>query len=374
MNKLHKNLFAALVAGAFLPVGSAQANFLVAEFGTGKAELYGTTGSHLSTFAGGFITPIGVTEGDGFVFVSDLLGSYVFKYSTNGTPLGVVNQGAVGGNHQPAGIAFVNGRIHTSAYNINYLTSQAPDVWTEDGDPNTPSAYYYYTPAPDGNVHGLASAVPNGFSDIVYYTTSAANGSGTMGWWQPAVGAGTIVVFPTNSSPRGVVAAGANTMYVALLDADKVVKCTHDGVSWSYVDWKTNVASPVGLAINSGTLYVSSYVSQTITGYSLADGSEVSQFYTVSSPQYFAVVSFGGSEPPPAPQLQLLSASIGSATLQFNAVSNATYTVEYATTLSPANWSNLVVIASALSNRVETVVDSSATNVVRFYRAVATRP
>ena len=128
MIKIKTLSVAAIAAVSLLAGSSAQANFLVAESGSGRAEIYGSAGNYLGTFAAGFITPMGVAEGGGYVFVSDLTGSYVYKYSMGGSPLGIVNQGAVGGGHMPAGIAYANGRINGTAYGISYVTSSAPDA------------------------------------------------------------------------------------------------------------------------------------------------------------------------------------------------------------------------------------------------------
>lgn len=43
--------------------------------------------------------------------------------------------------------------------------------------------------------------------------------------------------------------------------------------------------------MDDGKLYVSSFDDKTITGYSLADATQVSQFSTLSNPQYFAITA-----------------------------------------------------------------------------------
>ena len=284
MIKIKTLSVAALAAVSLLAGSSAQANFLVAESGSGRAEIYGSAGNYLGTFAAGFITPMGVAEGGGYVFVSDLTGSYVYKYSMGGSPLGIVNQGAVGGGHMPAGIAYANGRINGTAYGISYVTSSAPDAGVEDGSPSTPSSYLYYaTPA---GPHGMTSAAPNGFPGL-YYTTSAGDGSGTLGYWEPGVSAiDGIISFAAGSNPRGVVADSSGDLFIALSGAGKIVKRDGAGV---LTDWLTGLNSPVGLAVDGGNLYVSSYSGKTITGYRLTDVSQVSQFSTLSNPQYFAI-------------------------------------------------------------------------------------
>ena len=279
-------LLAALVAGALGITPNVKAAFLVAESNTGKAELYGATGTYLGNFASGLSTPIGVAEGGGNVYIS-AYGGGVNKYSTTGTALGVVNSNSGPFNHGPAGLAYINGRIHNAAYNIGTLTSSAPDAGTEDGDPNTPSSYLYYTFAT--TVHGVGSAAPNGFTDIVYYTATVG-GTAEVGYWQPGAAAGTVINLGTVDL-RGVVAAGSSTLYVAVNSANKVVKVNYDGTSWVSSDFITGISSPVGVAIDGGNLYVSSFNGQTITGYSLANATQVSQFSTLSNPQYFAITS-----------------------------------------------------------------------------------
>ncbi len=270
------------VVGAY----SANAAFLVAESSSGKAELYGSNGTHLSTFATGLSTPLGVAEGGGFVFISTYGNDMINKYSPSGTSLGVVNSSATG--HGPAGLAFINGRIQGAAFNISYLTSSGPDPAAEDGNPATPLSYLFYTPFV-GSVHGLASAAPNGFSDIVYYT--GQNGAnGTLGYWQPGVDAGTIYDFGA-TTVRGVVAGGSNTMYVAMYDLNKVVKMTFSDGGWTASDFITDINNPIGLAIDGNNIYVSSFLDQTISGYSLVDASFQSSFNTLGAPQYFIVTA-----------------------------------------------------------------------------------
>jgi hypothetical protein len=278
-------LLATLVAGALGIAPSAMAAFLVAEMNTGKAELYNATGTHLSTFASGLSAPIGVAEGGGSVFISSYGNDMINKYTPGGTSQGVVNSGAAG--HGPTGLAYINGRIHGAAYNIGYLTSSAPDAVAEDGNPGSPSSYLYYSPGT--TVHGVASAAPNGFTDIVYYTATVG-GTGEVGYWQPGVAAGTVINLGTVDL-RGVVAAGSSTLYVAEFSANKIVKVYFDGIGWVSSDFITGINTPVGVAIDGGNLYVSSFDDKTITGYSLGDASQVSQFTTLSNPQYFAITS-----------------------------------------------------------------------------------
>jgi hypothetical protein len=60
------------------------------------------------------------------------------------------------------------------------------------------------------------------------------------------------------------------------------------------------------------------------------------------------------------------------ATLRFNAVSNKTYTVEYNNTLDAGTWIKLIDLPARASNRVEVVVDPTAT-AVRHYRLITPR-
>jgi hypothetical protein len=71
----------------------------------------------------------------------------------------------------------------------------------------------------------------------------------------------------------------------------------------------------------------------------------------------------------PASYLKIDILQAGPARLQFNAVSNRTYTVQYSDGLAPAMWQALAIIPARTSTRAETVVDPNpATN--RVYRLV----
>lgn len=66
-----------------------------------------------------------------------------------------------------------------------------------------------------------------------------------------------------------------------------------------------------------------------------------------------------------------LNTTTGSATIQFNAISNKTYTVQYKDALSLPFWRRLGDFPARTDNRVETITGSTWTN--RFYRVVTPR-
>jgi hypothetical protein len=66
-------------------------------------------------------------------------------------------------------------------------------------------------------------------------------------------------------------------------------------------------------------------------------------------------------------KLQFVGPGVGA--LQFNAVSNHTYTVQYTDRLNPPVWNKLADVLSKSTTRVETLVDPNATT-NRFYRLV----
>lgn len=293
LNKTMKTTVQKILLGAAclvaLGTSSANAAFLVAEGTT--AQLYSSSGTSLGAFATGLSTAIGVAEGGGYVFISDYSAG-VNKYSASGTPLGVVNSSSGPFAHGPTGLAFSGGRIDTAGFNLNYVMSSGPDFpspgpqGSEDGNPATPISYLYYG-SPAGP-HGMTSAAPNGFSGV-YYTTSTGNSSGTLSYWDPGVSAAdSIIAFAAGTSPRGVVADGAGSLYGALLSTGEIWKRDGAGI---VTTWKTGLNSPVGVAIDGGNLYVSSFNSGSITGYSLADGSQQSTFSTLGAPQYFIVTA-----------------------------------------------------------------------------------
>ena len=286
-------LLAALVAGALGITPNVKAAFLVAESNTGKAELYGATGTYLGNFASGLSTPIGVAVGGGNVFINELFGGagsggQTTKFSSAGANLGVVNSSASPNFHYPAGLAWSDNRINSAAFGINYLTSSGPDAGPEDGDPGTPLSYLYYAPT-TATIHGVASANPNGFTGVYFSYASQVDGSGGIGYWDPGVTAfDSITTVPVASTLRGLVTDGSGNLYFALNGSGEIWK--RDGAG-TVTTWKTGLNSPVGLAIDGGNLYVSSFYGQTITGYSLANATQVSQFSTLSNPQYFAITS-----------------------------------------------------------------------------------
>jgi hypothetical protein len=62
----------------------------------------------------------------------------------------------------------------------------------------------------------------------------------------------------------------------------------------------------------------------------------------------------------------------GAATVQFAAISNRTYTVQFTDNLSSDIWSRLADVVARASNRVETFTDPAWTT-NRFYRVVLPR-
>jgi hypothetical protein len=136
---------------------------------------------------------------------------------------------------------------------------------------------------------GMTSALPNGFQGVYYTTWNTVNNSGTLSYWEPGVSAiDSIISFAAGTAPRGVVADGLGNLYGALYLTGKIWK--RDGVG-TVTTWKTGLTTPVGVAIDGGNLYVSSHTGQSITGYSLADGSQQSTFSTMAAPQYFIVTA-----------------------------------------------------------------------------------
>ena len=72
-----------------------------------------------------------------------------------------------------------------------------------------------------------------------------------------------------------------------------MVKLSFDAVTNTRTqsDFITGIANPIGVEIDNGKIFVSSFTNQTINGYSLTDGSLQSTFNTVGSPQYFSVTA-----------------------------------------------------------------------------------
>ena len=66
-------------------------------------------------------------------------------------------------------------------------------------------------------------------------------------------------------------------------------------------------------------------------------------------------------------KIEDLTAGFGSATVEFLAVSNRTYTVEFADNLSVGSWSKLADVLARATNRLEKIVDP-AVRPHRFYR------
>lgn len=368
MKHIKPHVFAILALASLMTGQSARADFIVAESNTGNAELYSSTGTHVGTFASGLATPIGIAVGGGNIYINELGGGaggggQTTKFSETGVNLGVVNSAATNFNHQPAGLAWSDNRINSAAFGINYLTSSGPDAGTEDGDPGTPLPYLFYPPS-TATIHGVASANPNGFTGVYFSYFSLVDGSGGIGYWDPGVTAfDSIATVPAGATPRGLVTDGNGNLYFALLDAGEIWRRDSEG---AVTTWKIGLDSPVGLAIDAGIIYVGSFNGQTITGYSLEDGSQVSQFSTLSNPQYFAIVTLAAV--PVLPKLRMVSAGGGTATLELDAAANMAYMVEFSTTLDAGSWDMLQVVPAGLE-RIETITDTNATDPKRFYRA-----
>ena len=366
MKHLKPLAFATLAAASLLTGQSARADFIVNEQ-DGNARLYSSAGTPAGTFATGLATPIGIAVGGGNIYINELTGGpngggQTTKFSEAGVNLGVVNSAATNFSRQPAGLAWSDNRINSAAYGLNTLTSSGPDAGPEDGFPGTPLSYYYYQPT-TSTIHGVASANPNGFQGV-YFSYSAGDGSGGIGYWNPGVAAfDSIATVPAGSFPRGLVTDGAGNLYFVLFGSGEIWKRDEAGV---VTTWKTGLNSPVGLAKDAGIIYVGSFNGQTITGYSLVDGSQVSQFATSSNPQYFALVTLTAE--PVMPKLRMISAGSGTATLELAAAANVAYTVEFSTTLDSGSWGLLKAVPAG-PERIEAITDTNAGAPKRFYRA-----
>jgi hypothetical protein len=341
-------------------------NFIVNEQ-DGNARRYSSAGTPAGTFATGLGAPLGIAAGGGNIYINEHTGGAggggrTTKFSEAGENLGVVNSAATNNSHQTAGLAWSDNRINSAAYGINNLTSSGPDAGPEDGEPGTPLAYLYYQPT-TATIHGVASANPNGFQGV-YFSYSAGDGSGGIGYWNPGVTAfDSIATVPAGSFPRGLVTDGAGNLYFVLFGSGEIWKRDATGV---VTTWKTGLNSPVGLATDAGIIYVGSYNGQTITGYSLVDGSQVSQFATTNQPQYFALVTLTAE--PVLPKLRMVGAGGGTATLELDAAANVAYTMEFSATLATDSWGLLQAVPAGVE-RIETITDTTATDPKRFYRA-----
>ena len=358
--------FATLAVASLMNCPSARADFIVNEQ-DGNARLYSSAGTPAGTFATGLATPIGIAVGGGNIYINELFGGagggQTTKFSEAGVNMGVVNSAATYFGHQPAGLAWSDNRINSAAYGLNTLTSSGPDAGPEDGDPGTPLSYYYYQPT-TATIHGVASANPNGFTGVYFSYASEVDGSGGIGYWDSiATAFDSIATVPPGSVPRGLVTDGEGNLYFALVNAGEIWKRDSAGV---VTTWKTGLDSPVGLAIDAGIIYVGSFNGKTITGYSLADGSQVSQFATTNQPQYFALVTLTAE--PVMPKLRMISAGSGTATLELAAAANVAYTVEFSTTLDSGSWGLLKAVPAG-PERIEAITDTNAGDPKRFYRA-----
>ncbi len=69
-------------------------------------------------------------------------------------------------------------------------------------------------------------------------------------------------------------------------------------------------------------------------------------------------------------RVELLSATVSTATLRFHAASNRAYSVLYRDALPGSPWVRLSSVPAHSTNRTATVTDINATNAQRFYRLV----
>jgi hypothetical protein len=72
-------------------------------------------------------------------------------------------------------------------------------------------------------------------------------------------------------------------------------------------------------------------------------------------------------------KLESVSHANGQTTVNFNATSNQTYTVEWCAQLNGGAWSKLSDVVARSNNRLESVTDGNADDAVRFYRVVTPR-
>jgi hypothetical protein len=259
-------------------VSVARADILLVE-GT-EVRRYSGSGTFLGTFAHGLASPLGITEADGHVFISQYGGGEIHKYDADGKDLGAVLAGHP--EWQPAGLAWNDGRLYAASARLKGLASYAPDSLDEDGNSNTPEAQVVLEELPDAG-SGLCSAGQRGG---VYFTTSdEATGKGVLGYWSGRKGeaAETLQSFPEGSHPRGIAADG-DTIYVALMGPGNVVKI---GPAGKAEDWLTGLVMPVGLGIRAGNLYVSQFANRSVEAFRLSDKSAQMSLAAEGNPQYF---------------------------------------------------------------------------------------
>ena len=277
MKFLTKPIIALALAAAL--DSTARADILLVE--GNEVRRYSDSGTFLSTFAQGLATPLGITEGDGYVFIGQIGSGEIHKYDAAGKGMGAVLAGHP--EWQPAGLAWNAGRLYAASAPYKGVASYALDSLDEDGDSNTPEAQLGVGELPDGGC-GLCSAGKRGG---VYFTTSdETTGKGALGYWSGRKGepAETLQTFPEGSRPRGVAVDG-DTFYVALMGPGNVVKVGPEG---KVEDWLTDLAMPVGLGIKEGNLYVSEFANRTVQAFRLSDKSAETIIAARNNPQYFA--------------------------------------------------------------------------------------
>jgi hypothetical protein len=270
--------------------------FLVTGWNGASVTKFSPNGVNLGVFRAGAANPSGVAEGGGYVYITQGPHHWIGKYNPvdgNNLSPSSMSTNCVGGGHGPQGIVYENGRVYVAAFTISYLTAFAPDNGEEDGNPATPSGYFYAETT--AGPQGVTSAVPNGEpAGTVYYTTVATDGSGALGKWRVEGDApGTFApveltnaTFPAGANARGVVAYGGN-VYVALYSLNKVVK--YSIADQTVTDFVTGLNGPYGLGIAAGYLYVAQHNNGLMRAFDLGTGVEKYSFSLGDSPVYFTI-------------------------------------------------------------------------------------
>ena len=263
-------------------VSGASADILLVE--GNEVRRYSDSGTLLGTFAKELGFPLGITEGDGYVFVGQHGSGEIHKYDAAGRDMGAVL--SEHSEWQPAGLAWNDGWLYAASTRHKGVARYALDSLDEDGNSNTPEAQVVLGELPDAG-SGLCSAGKRGG---VYFTTSdETTGKGVLGYWSGQAGesAETLQTFPEGSHPRGIAADG-DTIYVALMGPGNVLKISPDG---KHEDWLTGLLMPVGLAIKAGNLYVGQYASRAVEAFRLSDKSAQMSLASDGNPQYFTLTS-----------------------------------------------------------------------------------
>ena len=73
-------------------------------------------------------------------------------------------------------------------------------------------------------------------------------------------------------------------------------------------------------------------------------------------------------DPASFPRIKQITFESGQPAIQFLAIANRTYSIQYKESLSLAGWVNLRNVDARLTNRMETVLDTNAISAKRFYR------